>query len=371
MCKHIMIGADVHDKSMLLMIAEGRGTQEKRSFANDAAGRKAMVALLESRARQAGHAKVSFAYEASCLGFGLCDMLLDSGFECHVLAPTNIARPAHHRRRKTDEKDAKLILEVLRGHLLAGNRLPSVWIPDPKTRDDREIVRARIDATEKLTALKAQVRTLLKRNGLVKPPMIGKGWTKAYRAWLRGLLRAGGPAKYGARVALGSFLRQMAAIEEEIGELDSELEAMLGTLRYAEPARALMGLKGVGRVTALVFLTELGDMGRFRNRKQVGAFLGLVPSSNESGESGERKGHITRQGPWRVRRVLCQATWARIRTNAPSEAVYRRIERRNPKHKKIAVVAVMRRLGIRMWRVALQAQRRASSLAPVADIAAA
>jgi transposase len=358
MDKHIMVGADVHDKSMLLKIAEGRGKPQTRSFANTAEGRRAMIRHLKDCAAVAGGARIVLAYEASSFGFGLYDSLCEAGIECHVLAPTKIARSADHRRRKTDERDAEALLEILRGHYLAGNALPSVWVPDPETRDDREIVRARLGVAEKLTALKAQIRMLLKRNGLQTPARAGKGWTKTYRAWLRGLAGRPGDLRYGACVALGTLLRQLAAIEEEIAHLDDHVQAMTETARYAEPARALMAEKGVGVLTAMVFLAEMGDLSRFRNRKQIGAFLGLVPSSNESGESGERKGHITHQGPWRVRRVLCQATWARVRTDPDEEAAYQRIVKRNPKHKKIAVVALMRRLAVRLWHLGRDAQRR-------------
>ena len=56
---------------------------------------------------------------------------------------------------------------------------------------------------------------------------------------------------------------------------------------------------------------------------------------------------------------MCQAVWARVRTDIPERAVYERICTKNPKHKKKGVVAVMRRLAVRMWHVALAAQQRA------------
>jgi len=106
----------------------------------------------------------------------------------------------------------------------------------------------------------------------------------------------------------------------------------------------------------------MGRMDRFGNRRQVGSYLGLAPASYESGQAQDRKGHITRQGPSRVRRVLCQAVWARVRTDSAERAVYERICEKNPKHRKKAVVAVMRRLGVRMWHAALDAQQRAPGL---------
>ena len=143
--------------------------------------------------------------------------------------------------------------------------------------------------------------------------------------------------------------------------MDKEVEKLSETPRYKYAAGALVAeIKGVGLLTAMVFLTEMGDLSRFSNRQQVGAFLGLVPSSNESGENDDRKGHITREGSSRLRRVLCQASWSRVVHDHMESEVYDRIVRRNPKHKKIAVVASMRRLGIRMWHVALTAQQKAN-----------
>ncbi len=355
----IMIGADVHDKSMSLKIAQSRGRAEKASFANNSSGRKAMLAVLHKRVAATAGARVIFAYEASGLGFGLHDEISADGFECHVLAPTLIASSPKSRRNKTDEKDAERILDILRAHVLAGNELPAVWVPDQETRDDREIVRARLDAAEKITRLKAQVRTLLKRNNLKQPSGLGKGWTNKYRAWLRGLLTPKRSLlRHGARVGLGTLLRQLAALEQEITELDQQVKALSECEPYAEPAHEIMKEKGPGLLTAMVFLTEMGDLSRFSNRRQIGAYLGLVPSSNETGQSTDRKGHITHQGNPRVRKVLCQAVWARVRTDPQAKAAYARIVKKNPKHKKIAVVASMRRLAILMWHIGLIAQER-------------
>ena len=93
----------------------------------------------------------------------------------------------------------------------------------------------------------------------------------------------------------------------------------------------LTKLKGVAAPTAMVFLAEMGDLSRFSNRKQIGAYLGLVPSSDETGEGHQRKGHITRQGSPRVRRVLCQATWSRVRTDKNEQLVYGGICAKNPR----------------------------------------
>jgi transposase len=350
MTHFILTGADVHDATMLLKIAVDSEPPRKRSFSNDGEGRKVMIGYLGKMSAAAGGAKIVFAYEASGVGFGLYDELTEAGIICHVLAPTKLERSPKRRRNKTDERDADQILQILRGHVLAGNELPAVWIPAPQTRDDRELVRGRLDAGEKLTGLKTQIRCLLKRNAVVKEGDLGRGWTNSYRRWLWWL--SAGAAEGlppGAQLALSSLLRQMEAIEREIDDLDEEVAALSRSSRYVGAVREIRKLKGVGILTAMVFLTEIGDLSRFSNRRKLAAFLGLVPCAQESGERNDRKGHITRQGPGRVRKVLCQAMWARIRNDPQARADYTALAARNPKHKKIAVVAMMRRLAIVMW----------------------
>jgi transposase len=354
MRKVIMIGCDLHDESMILKIAEDRQAPETRIVKNSPSGRVAMIADLRRRAKAADGARVIFAYEASGQGFGLYDQLAAAGIECCVLAPTRIARSPRGQKEKTDEKDALDLLELLRGHVLAGNRLPTVWIPDAQTRDDRELVRMRLDVGEKITALKAQVQSLLKRCQLRRGPGLGKGWTKAFRGWLQRELANPqfadrSPLGIGGQAALASLLRQLKFLEDEKEQLDQQVAALACSPHYEARMLELTKLCGVGMLTAIVFLTELGDLGRFANRRQIAAYLGLAPSSNESGERNDRKGHITHQGSSRVRKVLCQATWARVRYNEQEKAVYERIKAKNPKKKKIAVVASMRRLAVRMW----------------------
>lgn len=360
MKKIVICGADVHDNSITARIAINKEEPETRIFSYTHQGRKSMFDYLKFIAGKHGAERIVLGYEASSLGFGLCDEGRDAGIECYVLAPTKMPQSEEQRKRKTDKRDAQKILEQVRGHVLAGNDLAKVWIPDHQTRDDREVVRMRLEVADKLTAARTQVRTLLKRNKTEKPQGVGKAWTISDSRWLRGLADGSNGLAQGARIALASLLRQIAALEDEIKKLDEAIEVLAATERYRAAAEALVEeLDGVAVLTAMVFLTEMGDLRRFRNRKKVGAYLGVVPTSAESGKDNDHKGHITCQGPARVRKVLCQAAWARIAVNQEEKKIHARIVEKNPKKKKIATVACMRRLAIRMWRRALEAQLKA------------
>ena len=357
MDKCIMVGCDLHVKTMLLKIAAGAGDRASwatRSWRNDRAGRRAMIADLKQRAAAVGAARLVFTYEACCLGFVLHDELVAAGIECYVLAPTRIARSSQHIFGKTDERDAERLLELLCLFVLMGGKLPAIWVPDRATRDDREVIRTRLEAADKLTRIKCQINCLLKRNGIERSAAPAAPWTVDYHEWLKGPL--GSALGAGAGAALASLVRQMEFAVEEIDRLDGQVLELARSARYGSVVTG-MRTKGVGVLTAMVVATEFGDFERFANRQQVGAFLGLAPRSHETGEADDRKGRITRQGPGRVRRVLNQASWARIRQGGPAAGKYQRIAARNPRHKKKGVVAVMRDLGVWMWHRGLEAQR--------------
>jgi transposase len=257
-------------------------------------------------------------------------------------------KSVEQRKNKNDDRDADDVLEKLRGHVLAGNRLPKVWVPDLETRDDREVLRTRLALTERQTQVKAQIQMLLKRQGLEKPSDLGSSRSKPYRQWLKSLTDWE-PLGWGARQSLASLLRQLSGVEEEMENLDKLVKHLGGQPRHKPIVEALMEEKGVGLLTALVFRTEIGHAGRFRRGRHVGKFVGLTPTSAESGQQNDRKGHISRQGPPRLRKVLCQASWVHVRHDPHTREVYQRLIAKNPKKKKIALVAVMRRLAVRLW----------------------
>ena len=355
MSKSIICGMDMHDNNLVCRVAMEKAEPVTKRHKNTENGRCQLLMNLKREAGLQGCDRIVVAYEASTHGFCMYDGCRDSGIECFILAPTKMRKSKKDRKHKDDDRDAQLILETLRGHVLAGNELPSIWIPDDATRVDRETVRARLDLGVKLTEVKTQVQTLLKGRRIRKPETAGKSWTKAFRMWLKTQCMEDNPWP-----ALATLLRQIAVLESEIDILNKEIEKLSEKPRYKEAARALVeDIVGVGLLTAMVFLTEMGDLSRFSNRQKIGAFLGLVPSSNESGENNDRKGHITREGSARLRKVLCQASWSRVLNDPVESKVYNGIVRRNPKHKKVAVVAAMRRLGIRMWHVGLAAQQMA------------
>ena len=351
MSKVTMIGCDLHDRSMLLRYAVGTGQPQQLSYDNDASGRRRMIDRIQSLSKKQNATRVVFAYEASGQGHGLSDQLHDEGIECYVLSPAHLPKTPKSAKLKTDARDAQMLLEQVRGHVLAGNPLPVVWTPPQRLRDDRELVRGRVDVADEMTRVKLKVGSLLKRYELPATCPVKTKWTKAYVRWLRQEVVP--ELDFAVRVKLRLLLDRFDAYRLEMVELDNALKQLSQTARYKAACADLRKIPGVGLLVAMTFLTEMGDLTRFHNRREVAAYLGLCPSSHESGETNDRKGRITRQGPARLRKMLCQAAWVSIARCDVASADYHRI-RQNQKHRtKKALVALMRKLGIKMWHRAL------------------
>lgn len=227
---------------------------------------------------------------------------------------------------KTDKVDALVLAQLLRC-----DYLPAVWQPDEQTQRWRGLVTHRTALMTQRTRLKNHIQSLLARL-LLQPP--GKClWTKAGLAWLKGL-----DLPAGERLVLDSELRQLATVEQEVDQLDEQLTEIA---RQEPRVRLLMTLPGVSYVVALGLLAALGDVTRFQDGDHAVAYLGLVPSTHQSGRRCYQ-GPITKAGSSQTRWLLNQAAQHVARHAGPLGAFFRRLVKR--KNRNVAITAVARKL---------------------------
>lgn len=119
--------------------------------------------------------------------------------------------------------------------------------------------------------------------------------------------------------------------------------------------KLLTSIKGIGQVTASLFLAEIGDIKRFASVKQLTAFIGLDTLEQQSGTSLKKPSHISKQGSSRLRAALYMPALTAIRYNPACKALNQRLE---AKHKavKVRIVAVMKKLLHQIYGV-LKSQR--------------
>ena len=342
----IYVGLDVHLNSIAAVWGRVNEMPKRMTVAGTEEGLDALVAAV-------GGNKVWGVYEASSCGFEVYDLLRLRGWKMSIVAPTHIAKSVLSRKRKTDHRDAKRLWEILISHGELGTDMPEIWIPSRELQEQREIVRRRLKLAENTTRAKNGIVSLLRMHKIKRPEGMKTPWSQKHVAWLRSLasMEPLGPS---VKAALSSCLRELEFFQQEINALQAEIEQLADHPRYKGAVKKMTELSGVGVLTALTFLLEMGDVHRFNNRRQVGSYLGLVPASYESGEADNRKGHITRMGPPRIRKVLNQAALALVRCDPYWRRRYEAIVSRRGR-KKTAIVAIMRRLGIELWKRAKSA----------------
>ena len=338
------VGLDVHKKSITAVFGPVKTKPESMKVTNDPKGWSRLMERLKTWDAQA-------VYEASSCGFEVYDEMTSRGWSVVVVAPSLLPKSAKEKKNKTDVKDATELRSRLVAHREAGASLPTVWVPPVGVREDRELVRRRLGLGGKVAGVKAEILSLLQIHKVRSVEVTT--WTKVQVGELRALCaeksRLGAPVKR----ALESQLRELEFLMAETARVEREVEALAREARHQAQVQELRKVKGVGTLTAMTFLTELGDASRFSNRRRLANYLGLTPSSYESGEAADRKGHITRQGPPRIRKILNQAVWSRVRWNPEVKQRFARLAARTGVKK--AIVAEMRKLGIELWHRAVAA----------------
>jgi len=260
--------------------------------------------------------------EATCGWYWAVDQLLADGAEVHLANPMGLNWG--HRRVKSDERDAEDLLDMLRL-----NRLAEAWIAPPAVRELRELVRYRAKLVSVRGGLKAQVQSVLTKEGVL-----------AGRYLLWGA--KGGALLDGAELA-PAFRRRIESLRGLIEAIDAEVVALNAEIAdwLADDVgyRAIMAIKGVGPVLGGVFVAEIGDVSRFPGPDHLASWAGLTPRHHES-DTTVRRGGITKQGSRLVRWAAVEAiSRARDTTVAP---LYARVAARRGVN--VARVAAARKL---------------------------
>lgn len=141
------------------------------------------------------------------------------------------------------------------------------------------------------------------------------------------------------------LLTDLAACEQKLARITRELDRIAAR----HPAVTLLKtIPGVGPRTAEAVVAYIDRPQRFANARQVGAYTGLVPCEDSSG-GRQRLGHITREGPPTLRKLLVQAAWRGIKKCPRLAEQFDRLVAGDRDRRKIAIVAMARRLAGLMW----------------------
>jgi len=308
---------DVHKRSTNMCILDNRGKVVKEVRIP---GHVSEAVAVLRRLRGV----FSVCYEASC-GYGYLHDQLRKIARRVVVAHPGQVRLIFHSKRKNDRIDAKKLAT-----LLFLDQVPTVYVPSIEVRSWRSLIEFRHRQVAKRTRAKNGLRAICRTHGIVVPS--GKRlWSRDGRRFLAEL----------------EFPTEVAALErdlllDELDILDRQIKRTEGELdRIADRhpgVHLLQTIPGVGPRTAEAMVAYIDDADRFARNKRVGSYFGLVPCQDQSGPAN-RLGHITREGPSTVRRLLTEAAWQAIRCSPHIRAYFERIAGRDPQRRKIALVA--------------------------------
>ena len=228
------------------------------------------------------------------------------GAVVHLAEPAETAaRRGNKKRAKSDRADARHLRE-----LLMIGRLPESWIPSDHILNLRARVRLRHTLSHQRGEWQQRIQAVLYHHGCPQRSnlMTGEG-----RAWL-----AAQPLPAAAGEQITVALGVIDALDQQLGPLDRELRSYA---RRQSGCKALMGQFGVGELTAVTILAELGDARRFSSSRDAVRYAGLDITVYQS-DQRRAAGHLSRQGPPALRWALFEATMCAARARSPDHEYY-------------------------------------------------
>jgi len=263
------------------------------------------------------------------------DALVDLVDDITVSNPTKMTW-IYRTSKKNDRIDARK-----QAILLSIGEVPKVHIPSKEVRQWRVAIQHRRKIVSKICQVKNRIRAILKANGFVKSAQSGSWWKVANRLWMRSFVAEMEiKAEELWRMNLADMLEVLDLLESQLKGVTKYLD---GYLKKHPGGKLLMSIPGVGPRTSEAVLAYTDDIKRFKKGKQYCAYFGLTPKLDESGLT-KRLGHISKQGPSVVRWLIVESAWRVVKKSPSFRAFYERVMCGQKNRKKIATVAVARKL---------------------------
>jgi len=312
------IGLDIHKKHTQACVRNEHGnilsSERFRTESED---------IAEFFAKQEVHGPLSVAMEATGFYFWIHDRIVARGHHVMVVHPARI-KPLMKAKAKNDRNDASMLAELLRSGCLEG-----IYVPPPEIREMRDLTRHRESLVRKKGDLKREIISVLDQRGVKAPSDYRVNFTKKYIEWLRSL----------NDFVINEKLDLLEATVGKIGNVERLIEERWGE---DEDVQIIRSVPGVGLVTATVIKAEIGDVARFPSAENLAAYVGVSPTTFQSGEK-EWSGPA-RHGNNRVKHVLIEAALVHTRSCPDSKISRYHLRKRDSIGRKKANVATGRKL---------------------------
>lgn len=324
--QNLFIGLDVHKKSWHVTVLSKAICLKSFTAPPDPLG------LFSFMIKTFPGAKYFSAYEAGFSGYYIHRKLNALGINNIVVNPADIPKRNKDSIYKTDKSDSRMIAEALRGGLLKG-----IYIFDPESEEFRGLFRSRLALAKDIRRTKGRIKGFLAFRSIEVPvEFIQNPKSLKYLQWLKSL-----ELKFScSRHQLDQLLNRLKFLMEQRRILEQQLRDM-ARKRDQTMFNLLQTVPGIGPITAIGIMAEIGDIKRFKHFKQFASYVGVVPRLHQSGES-EKVGTITYRSNNYLRPLLIEAAWQAVRVD-PSMLIYYQ-QRCLKGNAKKAIVKVARKL---------------------------
>jgi transposase len=290
--------------------------------------------------------KIKVMYEAGFRGFGLHDQLEADGWDC-IVTPPHTVTEEKCQKKKNDRIDCRRLAKNLENE-----DYQSCFIPDKQLREDRQISRSYGQVQMDIIRVCNRIRRTLEFHGLDCHFPAGRWNHKRYQELKQQLKRMN--ISDSLQFSFDIILSELEHLRNLKKKLLLELRKLAKSERYKESVKLLKSVPGIGPLTSIRLILELGNVDRFKRKEEFASFLGLTPSEYSTGEQ-ERKGHITKQGNRWVRSWLIESSWVGIRNDPVLLEKFNNVYKHCGSKKK-AIVAVARKMGLRLRALLLSRQ---------------
>jgi transposase len=294
--------------------------------------------------------------EAGLDGFWIHRLLVQNGITSHVVDPASIAVNRRHRRAKTDKIDGVKLLRTLMAWMRGERQVCTmVQPPSPEDEDRRRLARERARLLKERIQHTNRIKGLLSGQGIPDYDPLHRDRRRCLAALTTG---DGRPLPERLKAEIGRELDRLEMVVSQLTVVERERDALVARTAEADACAApaaLARLRGVGpELAALLWLEAL--FRRFDNRRQIAAYAGLTPSPWQSGGIDREQG-IAKSGNPRLRRAMIELAWFWVR-HQPGSALSRwfveRVGTARGRVRRIAIVALARKLLVALWRYVTQ-----------------
>ncbi|HEY9341075.1 MAG TPA: IS110 family transposase [Hanamia sp.] len=281
-------------------------------------------------------AKYKVGYEAGFCGFGIQRELTALGIECVLLNAADIPKGDKDRRQKNDKRDARSISQ----ELSTKKDLKSLYVPSPAWEHARTLVRNRQQQISDSTRCKCRIWHFLYFSSLPIPDKAetGQYWSRKFIKKLEDM-DCGGSAEL--KAALQLKIQDHLHKRELVLQSTRAIRKMYRQEAYWPLMQLILSIPGIGEINAAIILFELQDILRFKTFDNLCSYAGLVPDTDDSGETKKNKGLTHRRNTY-LREALIESSWVLVKKDPAMLMKYKDYCKRM--HKNKAIIKITRHL---------------------------